>query len=103
MFCMSLSKAQNRAVFKSNEEEYLNQFDLTEMQRRVILDRDWNGMLAEGGNVYYTLKLAACDEVPYEKAYSLMAGVPREDYREMMLSGGRSPEGNRFLSEWENK
>lgn len=103
MFCMSLSKAENRERFKADEDVYLDQYNLTDAQRKAILERDWNGMLAEGGNVYYTLKLAACDGVPYEKAYSLMAGVPREDYRAMMLSGGRSPEGNRYLADWEKK
>lgn len=103
MFCMSLNNANNRDIFKADEAAYLDGFNLTPEQRKVILGRDWNGMLAEGGNVYYTLKLAACDGVPYEKAYSLMAGVTREDHRSMMLSGGRSPEGNRFKSDWDNK
>lgn len=103
MFCMSLSKADNREQFKADEKTYLDDHDLTTKQRNVILDRDWNGMLEEGGNVYYTLKLAACDGVPYELAYSLMADMPREDYRAMMLSGGRPPEGNQYLSDWETK
>jgi hypothetical protein len=26
----------------------------------------------------------------------MMSGVPRETYAQMMLAGGRSPEGNRY-------
>lgn len=103
MFCMSLSKSSNRDRFKVDEKAYLDDYKLTEVQRKVILERDWNGMLEHGGNVYYTLKLAACDGVPYELAYSLMADMPRDKYREMMLSGGRPPEGNQYLSDWEKK
>jgi len=33
----------------------------------------------------------------------MMTGVSREEYRDMMLSGGRSIEGNRYTSEWEDK
>ena len=32
-----------------------------------------------------------------------MTGVSRDDYRAMMLAGGRPIEGNRSKSEWENK
>ena len=52
MFCMSLTKAKNCDKFQANEEQYLNDYDLTEAQRKVILERDWNAILAEGGNVY---------------------------------------------------
>jgi len=30
-----------------------------------------------------------------------MTGMSQQDYADMMLHGGRSPEGNRFKSEWE--
>jgi hypothetical protein len=29
----------------------------------------------------------------------MMSGVPKETYAQMMLAGGRSPEGNRFKDE----
>ena len=32
-----------------------------------------------------------------------MTGMGVEAYRDMMLAGGRSPEGNRYKSEWEDK
>ncbi len=103
MFMMSLIKAENRKALKADEEAYMNKFKLTEAQRKTIRERDWNGMLKEGGNVYYTLKLAAADGTPYEEAYAAMAGIKREELREMMLAGGRPAEGNMFLSDWEEK
>ena len=33
----------------------------------------------------------------------MMSGMSRDDYRAMMVAGGRSPDGNRYKSEWEKK
>ena len=32
-----------------------------------------------------------------------MTGLSEEAYRDMMIAGGRSPEGNRYTHEWERK
>jgi hypothetical protein len=32
-----------------------------------------------------------------------MTGKSQQEYAEMMLKGGRSPEGNRSKSEWKNR
>lgn len=103
MLMMSLIKPENRAEFKADEAAYLNKFQLTDAQRRAVLERDWNAMLEHGGNVYYTLKLAATDGTPYEAAYAAMAGMERSELREMMLSGGRPAKGNQYLQDWEGE
>lgn len=103
MMMMSLIRPENREEFKADEAAYLKKFNMTEAQIKAVLDRDWNGMLKEGGNVYYTLKLAATDGFPYEAAYAAMAGMERNDFRGMMIAGGRPSEGNQYLSDWENK
>jgi protocatechuate 4,5-dioxygenase alpha chain len=96
MFCMSLNKAENRVRFKSDEAAYLDTFPLTADQRRAVLERDWLGMLKVGGNIYYTIKIAFCDGLTFQDVAGMMSGVPKETYVQMMLAGGRSPEGNRF-------
>jgi protocatechuate 4,5-dioxygenase alpha chain len=96
MFCMSLNIAANRRKFKEDEAAYLDQFTLTEEQRRSVLKRDWLGMLKVGGNIYYTIKIAFCDGLTFQDVASMMSGVSKEEYAKMMLAGGRSPEGNRY-------
>jgi protocatechuate 4,5-dioxygenase alpha chain len=96
MFCMSLNKADNRKKFKENEASYLQLFNLTAEQRRTVLERDWLGMLKVGGNIYYTIKIAFCDGLTFQDVAGMMSGVSKEIYAQMMLAGGRSPEGNRF-------
>ena len=103
MFCMSLRHADNRDAFKADEAAYLDRFPMSDAQRRAVLDRDWNGMLELGGNIYYTAKLGAYHGINFQNLAGLMTGMGVEAYREMMLNGGRSIEGNRYKSEWENK
>jgi protocatechuate 4,5-dioxygenase alpha chain len=95
MFCMSLNKAENRKKFKEDEAAYLQGFAMTDRQRRAVRERDWLGMLKLGGNIYYTIKIAFCDGLTFQDVAGMMSGVPKETYAQMMLAGGRSPEGNR--------
>jgi protocatechuate 4,5-dioxygenase alpha chain len=99
MFCMSLMKADNRAAFKANERAFLDRWPMTEAQKRAVLDRDWNGMLALGGNIYFTSKIAATDGLSFQQIAAMMSGVSQPEYAEMMLKGGRSVEGLRSKSE----
>ena len=103
MFCMSLMKAENRATFKANERAYLDKYPMTEEQKQSILKRDWNGMLQLGGNIYFTAKLAAADGLSFQQIAAIMTGSTQADYADMMIKGGRSPDGNRSKSEWKNR
>ena len=103
MFCMSLMKAENRAAFKQNERAYLDNWPMTEAQKQAILTRNWNEMLQLGGNIYFTAKLAATDSLSFQQIAAMMTGKTQQEYAEMMLKGGRSPEGNRSKSEWKNR
>ena len=94
-FCMSLMKAENREAFKADERAYLDRWKMTEAQKQAVLDRDWNGMIALGGNIYFTAKIAATDGLSFRQIAAIMTGVEEPEYAQMMLDGGRSIEGNR--------
>src|SRR5438874_8817323 len=98
MFCMSLMKEENRKAFKANEAEYLKKFPLSAEQTEAILERDYNRMLELGGNIYFTAKLGATDGHSFRHLAAVMTGSSQQDYAAMMLSGGRSLEGNRSKS-----
>jgi protocatechuate 4,5-dioxygenase alpha chain len=102
-FCMSLMKAENRAAFKADEAAYLERFPMTDDQKRAVLERDWNRMIELGGNIYFTSKLGATDGKSFQQLAAAMTGMTQQDYAEMMLKGGRPPQGNRFKSEWETR
>jgi protocatechuate 4,5-dioxygenase alpha chain len=98
-FCMSLRSAANRARFVADERAYLDEWPMTEVQKRAVLDRDWNAALAEGGNIYFLAKILATDGTSFPEAASIMTGVSVEEYTAMMRAGGRSPEGQRSIRE----
>jgi len=97
-FCMSLMKAQNRERFKADERAYLDEWPMTEDQKQAVLARDYNKILDLGGNIYFAAKIFATDGLSYTQAVSTMTDMSTEDYQQMMLHGGRSPEGWRSVS-----
>ena len=96
MFCMSLNDAANREAFRQDEPAYLADFSITADQRQAVLNRDWLGMLQLGGNIYYTFKLAAFDGLSMQAIGGAMSGVSEDEFKQMMIDGGRTPDGNRF-------
>jgi protocatechuate 4,5-dioxygenase alpha chain len=102
MFCMSLMKAENRAAFKADQAGFLQRFPMTPEQREAVLARDWNRMIELGGNIYYLAKLFSTDGKSFQFTAAQMTGMSQEQYAQMMLSGGRSPDGNRSKSEWKD-
>ena len=98
-FCMSLMKAQNRERFRQDERAYLDEWPMTEAQKQAVLARDYNGMMALGGNVYFLAKIFATDGKSFQYAAGLMTGMSQEDYAAMMLAGGRSPDGVRSIKD----
>jgi protocatechuate 4,5-dioxygenase alpha chain len=100
-FCMSLMKPENRERFLADERAYLDEWDMTEDQKQAVLDRDMNRMIALGGNIYFLAKIGATDGKSFQQMAGSMTGLSEDEYREMMVSGGRSPDGNRYTSEWE--
>ena len=92
-FCMSLMKAENRARFKANERAYLEEWPMTAAQREAVLARDYNAMIASGGNIYFLAKLFSTDGKSFQYAAASMTGLTQQQYAEMMLNGGRAPQG----------
>ncbi|HEV2442761.1 MAG TPA: protocatechuate 4,5-dioxygenase subunit alpha [Steroidobacteraceae bacterium] len=98
-FCMSLIKAENRTRFKRDERAYVDEWPMSEDQKRAVLARDYNRMIELGGNIYFLSKLFSTDGKSFQYTAATMTGMTQEAYATMMLNGGRSPEGNRRLGE----
>jgi gallate dioxygenase len=98
-FCMSLMKAENRARFKADEDAYLADWPMTDEQRAAVRARDLNWMMHTGGNIYFLAKLGATDGLSFQQMAGSMTGMTEAQYRDMMVRGGRSPQGNRVVGE----
>jgi len=102
-FLYSLMKAENRKEFLADEGTYTLKFGMSEDQRQAVLNRNWNKLLELGGVSYALAKLAFTDGKSYQFMASQMTGMAEKEYVEMMLAGGRSPNGWRSKSERKGK
>ncbi len=98
-FCMSLMKPDNRERFKADERAYLDEWPMSEAQKQAVLARDLNRCIGLGGNIYFLAKLGATHGKSFQQMAGSMTGMTEEEYRNMMISGGRSVEGNRHVGE----
>jgi protocatechuate 4,5-dioxygenase, alpha chain len=98
-FLYSLMKAENRAEFLADERRYLMKFGMTEEQLEAVMKRDWNKLLELGAVSYALAKLAFTDGKTYQFMASQMTGMTEKEYVDMMVAGGRSPNGWRSKTE----
>jgi protocatechuate 4,5-dioxygenase alpha chain len=98
-FCMSLMKPANRERFKANERAYVDEWPMTEEQKEALLARDLNRCIELGGNIYFLSKFGATDGKSFQYMAASMTGMTQEEYMQMMINGGRSIEGNRYVGE----
>ena len=96
-FAMSLMKDENRQRFKADEKAYLDEWPISDEAKAALLARDYNTLLDLVGNVYFLSKLFSTDGLSFAEAVSTMTDMTFPEYRDMMLKGGRSPEGNRSI------
>ena len=94
-FCMSLMKAENRTRFKADERTYLDAWAMTEDQKQAVLARDLNRCISLGGNIYFLAKIGATDGKSFQQMAGSMTGMSEDEYRAMMVAGGRDPKWGR--------
>ena len=98
-FCMTLMTAPNRERFKADQRAYLDEWAMTEEQKLAVMDADLNRCIALGGNIYFLAKLGATLGKSFQQMAGSMTGMTEDEYRAMMVGGGRSIDGNRFIGE----
>ena len=98
-FCMSLLKAENRERFKANQRAYVDEWPMSEDQKQAVLEMDLNRAISLGGNIYFLSKIGATHGKSFQQMAGSMTGMTEDEYRNMMVSGGRSVAGNRVIGE----
>lgn len=81
--CNALSQPRNREACKSDEEAFMARFGLTEQEKRLVRERDFAGLLAAGGNIYFLLKLGV---VTGNGLYYMGAKMRGESYEQFLAS-----------------
>ncbi|HPE32512.1 MAG TPA: protocatechuate 4,5-dioxygenase subunit alpha [Parvularculaceae bacterium] len=90
-FCMSLMTEEGRRKFREDPEACLAAWPLSQAQKNAVLQRDYNEMIRQGGNIYFLVKIGATDGLSVQKMVSSMTDLTQDEYAQMMLAGGRSP------------
>jgi protocatechuate 4,5-dioxygenase, alpha chain len=84
--CMSLTSPENRAAFTADERAYCRKFALDDETTRLVMSRDWIGMVRSGGNIYYVYKLAAIDHVSMQHVGAQQNAMTLEQFRAKLNS-----------------
>ncbi len=78
--CNALSQPGEREAFKGDEEAFMARFDLTEDEKQLVRARDFSGLLAAGGNIYFLLKLGVATGNGLYRMGASMRGETHEQF-----------------------
>lgn len=78
--CNALSDPANREACKADEEAFMARFDLTEAEKQLVSARDFSGLLAAGGNIYFLLKLGVVTGNGLYRMGASMRGETHEQF-----------------------
>lgn len=81
--CNALSEPQNRSAFKADEEGFMAAHGLTDPEKQLVRERDFSGLLAAGGNIYFLLKLGV---VTGNGLYRMGASMRGESYEQFLAT-----------------
>jgi len=81
--CEALCTPQEREAFKRDEESFLDKFDLSEEERRLIRARDFKGLIEAGLNIYFMLKLGSATG---NSLYRMGAQMRGESYEQFLAT-----------------
>jgi protocatechuate 4,5-dioxygenase alpha chain len=84
---MSLTSAENRARFQADEEGYMRGMGLTEGEIDLVRERNWKGMLAQGGSIYLVIKIAGAVGQSLPQVGTHTAGLTLEEFHARRARG----------------
>ncbi|MBA4328177.1 MAG: protocatechuate 3,4-dioxygenase [Polaromonas sp.] len=79
--CNALTQPVNREACKQDEEAFMASHGLTEEEKCLVRARDFSGLLAAGGNIYFLLKLGV---VTGNGLYYMGAKMRGESYEQFL-------------------
>ena len=84
--CFSFNSAENREVFRGDEEGYMRRYGLNEQQATAVRQRDVLGLLAAGGNVYYLAKFAGILGLDVQDLGAAQTGMSKEAFKARLVA-----------------
>lgn len=90
LLCASLMRPASREAFLGDEAAYCDSYDLTEEQKKAVLDRDWAGMLDLGGSIFFVYKLAVVSGISMQDLGGVFTGMSTQEFKDALKAGGRN-------------
>jgi protocatechuate 4,5-dioxygenase alpha chain len=81
--CNALSTAANREAYKQDEEAFMAAYALSDEEKALVRARDFAGLLAQGANIYFLLKLGV---VTGNGLYYMGAQMRGESFEQFMAT-----------------
>ena len=78
--CGSLCSPANREEFKRDEEAYMTRLGLTDAEKALIRQRDFQGLIDAGMNIYSMLKIGSATGNGLYKMGAQMRGESYEEF-----------------------
>jgi protocatechuate 4,5-dioxygenase alpha subunit len=75
-----LNSAENRAEFKADMHKLMDRFELSDTEKKLILDNDWLNLVKEGGNIYNVVRIAALFDVGLYPLGAQQLGISYEEF-----------------------
>ncbi|MEI8633653.1 protocatechuate 4,5-dioxygenase subunit alpha [Vibrio sp. PP-XX7] len=86
--CYSFNDAQSRAAFLADERAYCEKFNLSDVQKEAVLNRDILTLLSEGGSIYHLAKFAGIFGMNMQDIGALQTGLSVAEFQEKLRSAG---------------
>jgi len=78
--CDALCSPKERDAFKRDEEAFMSRFRLTEAEKTLIRERDFQGLIDAGMNIYSMLKVGSATGNGLYKMGAQMRGETYEQF-----------------------
>ena len=78
--CEALCSPKERDAFKRDEEAFMSRFRLTEAEKTLIRERDFQGLIDAGMNIYSMLKVGSATGNGLYKMGAQMRGESYEEF-----------------------
>lgn len=75
-----LREPDNREAIRSDLDSYLDRYDVTEDEKQLVRDGDWQGLVDVGVSVYVLTKIGAALDVSLYEMGASMRGVSMEEF-----------------------
>ncbi|MBN06642.1 MAG: protocatechuate 3,4-dioxygenase [Rhodospirillaceae bacterium] len=79
-FAESLNLSANRDKFKLDSDAFMDRFELTAREKKLVIDNDWLNLVKAGGNIYNVIRIAALFNIGLYPMGAQQIGLSYEEF-----------------------